>query len=137
MIVMPRTVAAHFLPPLHALERCDRLRDRVERHAVEVRRADRHRGVAHIEFADAAGCVKRVSSSVNSEPCGVVAHVADVARGIRRKADLHELRAAVLAPRRRSSASSPLISTMPFSGTMFSSRRKLSLISSRSSKMSA
>ncbi len=34
-------------------------------------------------------------------------------------------------------SSSPLISTMPSLGTMFSSRRKLSLIASRSGKMSA
>ena len=47
-------LAPHFLPPLDALNRASASWISVERHAIEVRRGDRHRRVAHVEFADQA-----------------------------------------------------------------------------------
>jgi hypothetical protein len=43
---------AHLLPPRDSLKTFQRLADLFERHAVETRRGNRHRGIAHIEFPD-------------------------------------------------------------------------------------
>ena len=47
----PIHFAANFLPALDALECCQRFLDLRHRHAVEVRRLHRHRGVAYVEIA--------------------------------------------------------------------------------------
>src|SRR5262245_35703275 len=48
----PAHLAAHFLPPLHAFEGLERRADCGERHAIKMRRADRHRRVANVVFAN-------------------------------------------------------------------------------------